>query len=213
MHSLDVANGTALMFPLALAAFVAVLSLAHSTVEKRGAPIVMGDAGTYGVIAATTLTSTGNTKITGNCGTSPGTSVTGFPPGTCTSLSAGGTSAKNAEAACLTAYTNARAYTNAVPPPYALAASDLGGQALGPGAYTFPTSAVKLTGTLTLDGTSNPSGQFIFLITATFDAMASSQVNLINAQACNVYFIVGSSATWREQPWDILCSKCGCYAN
>lgn len=169
------------------------LSLAHPTVEKRGLPIVMGLAETYGAIAATTLTSTGDTLITGDCGTCPGTSITGFPPGECTGItSSGGTAACNAEAACLSAYNNARDVT----PTIALPASDLGGLTLDPGAYTFPTSAVTLTGMLKLDGALNPLGQFIFLITTTFDAMVASQVELINgAQAGNVYFIVGSSAT------------------
>jgi hypothetical protein len=169
------------------------LSLAHPTLEKRGPPIVMGLARTYGAIAATTLTSAGATLITGDCGTCPGTTITGFPPGTCTGIkSAGGTAACNAEAACLSAYNNARAVT----PTIALSVPDLGGLTLGPGAYTFPTSAVTLTGTLTLNGELNPFGQFIFLIATTFGAMGASQVKLINgAQAGNVYFIVGSSAT------------------
>ncbi|KND93232.1 hypothetical protein TOPH_02479 [Tolypocladium ophioglossoides CBS 100239] len=182
---------------LALVALVTAqfsdLSLAHPTVEKRGSPIVMGLAGTYGAIAATTLSNTGATLITGDCGTCPGSAITGFPPGGCTGIaSAGGTAACNAEAACLSAYTNARAVT----PTIALSVADLGGLTLGPGAYTFPTSAVTLTGILTLNGTSSANGQFIFLITTTFGAMAASQVQLINgAQACNIYFIVGSSAT------------------
>lgn len=169
------------------------LIVAHPSVVKRGPPIVMGLAKTYGAISATTLTSTGATVITGDCGTCPGTGITGFPPGKCTGVtSAGGTAACNAESACLSAYTNARAST----PTIALAASDLGGLTLGPGTYTFPTSAVTLTGVLTLNGASNANGQFIFLITTTFGAMGASQVKLINgAQACNVYFVVGSSAT------------------
>ncbi|RYP27081.1 hypothetical protein DL767_007816 [Monosporascus sp. MG133] len=181
---------------LALFAFVAGhfcnLSFAHPSFEKRGAPIVMGLAETYGAIAATTLTSTGATLITGDCGTCPGTAITGFPPGECTGItSAGGTAACNAEAACLSAYNNARGVTPTIPLP----GSDLNGLTLGPGVYTFPTSAVTLTGRLTLNGALNANGQFIFLITTTFDAMAASQIELINgAQACNVYFIVGSSA-------------------
>ncbi|KND89221.1 hypothetical protein TOPH_06090 [Tolypocladium ophioglossoides CBS 100239] len=180
---------------LALVALVTAqfsdLSLAHPTVEKRGPPIVMGLAKTYGAIAATTLTSTGATLITGDCGACPGTAITGFPP--CTGVTvARGTAACDAEAACLSAYTNAQAMT----PTIALSVPDLGGLTLVPGAYTFPTSAVTLTGILTLNGASNANGQFIFLITTTFGAMGASQVKLINgAQAGNVYFIVGSSAT------------------
>jgi hypothetical protein len=55
---------------------------------------------------------------------------------------------------------------------------------------------VTLTGTLTLNGTLDAKGQYIFLINTTFGSAAAAQVLLINgAQACNIYFIVGSSAT------------------
>jgi hypothetical protein len=55
---------------------------------------------------------------------------------------------------------------------------------------------VTLSGNLTLDAGGDNKKQFIFKITTTFTAAALSQVKLINsAQACNVYFIVGSSAS------------------
>ncbi|KAF4626775.1 hypothetical protein G7Y89_g11376 [Cudoniella acicularis] len=171
--------------------------LAHPSVErslgKRSPPVVMGAASAFGAIAASTLTSTGNTVITGDCGTSPGTSITGFPPGVCTGItSAGGTLAVNAEAACLTAYNAALASTPTTP----LSVSNLGGLTLNPGVYTFPTSAVTLSGILTLNGTLNANGQFIFLIDTTFTTAVSSEVLVINgAQACNIYFIVGTSAS------------------
>src|ERR1700733_1681751 len=48
------------------------------------AQITLGTAGQYGAFAATTITNTGNTVITGKIGLSPGTSITGFPPGIAT---------------------------------------------------------------------------------------------------------------------------------
>jgi hypothetical protein len=68
---------------------------------------------------------------------------------------------------------------------------------LGPGVYDFPTSNAVLSTTLTLNGTGDTSGQFIFQIDTTFGTAAgSSKVVLIGgAQATNVYFVVGSSAT------------------
>ncbi|TVY81080.1 hypothetical protein LSUE1_G003170 [Lachnellula suecica] len=183
-----------------LTAQLAGVSLANPSVQemelqhkKRFVPISMGLASTFGAIAHTTLTSTGNTHVEGDCGTCPGTAITGFPPGVCTgTTSAGGTAACNAEAACLTAYNAARA----AGPTTALASADLGGLSLPPGVYTFPTSGGTLTGILTLNGTGNPNGQFIFLMATTLDVAAAAQVNLIGgAQACNAYYIVGSSAT------------------
>lgn len=161
--------------------------------QKRFVPLNMGLAKTYGAVAATTLTSTGGSLIIGDCGTCPGTAITGFPPGVCSGItSAGGTAACDAQAGCLTAYTNARA----AGPTVALPAADLGGLTLDPGVYTFPTSAGTLTGAVTMNGTLNPNGQFIFLLDTTFGSAAAAQILLINgAQACNVYIIVGSSAT------------------
>jgi len=173
------------------------ICLAHpsieKSIEKRLEPVVLGVAATFGAIAATTLTSTGNTLITGNCGTCPGTSITGFPPGVCTGTrSAGGVAACNAEAACLIAYNNAVGLV----PTMALPSPDLGGVTLGPGVYTFPTSAATLSSTLTLNGASNHDGQFIFQVTTTFSTAANAKIVLENgAQACNVYIVVGSSAT------------------
>jgi len=77
-------------------------------VEKQAAPIELGSASTFGALGATTLTSTGQTVITGDAGTYPGTSITGFPPGVITGTesigteSAGGNAAR-AQSACLVA--------------------------------------------------------------------------------------------------------------
>jgi hypothetical protein len=169
------------------------IGLAHPSIEKRSPPVLMGLAKTFGAVAATTLTSIGATLITGDCGTCPGTAITGFPPGQCTGItSAGGTAACNAEAACLTAYNDAKAKV----PTMALVSADLGGLILPPGVYTFPTAGGTLLTTLTLNGTTNPNGQWIFQMATTFTTFVGSKVTLINgAQACNVYFQVGSSAT------------------
>jgi hypothetical protein len=170
---------------------------AAPTLEKRINPIGLGSAKTFGGIASSTLTSTGNTVITGSIGTYPGTAITGFsPPETGTysgSISAGGTAAFNAIAGCQAAYTAARQKV----PTVALVSADLGGLNLGPGVYTFPTNGAYLSAssTLTLNGTLAPTGQFIFLINTTLDLFAASKIVLTNgATPCNVYFIVGSSA-------------------
>src|SRR4029077_1182839 len=42
----------------------------------------LGAAGTFAVLAGTTITSIGPSWITGILGLAPGSSVTGFPPGT-----------------------------------------------------------------------------------------------------------------------------------
>ena len=53
-----------------------------------------------------------------------------------------------------------------------------------------------LTGSLTLNGGGNPNAMFVFQAGSTLTTASASSVNLINgAQACNVFWQVGSSAT------------------
>ncbi len=73
--------------------------------------------------------------------------------------------------------------------------ADLGGQTLNPGTYNSA-SSLGLTGTVTLNGGGNPNAMFVFQAGSTLITASSSSVNLINgAQACNVFWQVGSSAT------------------
>ncbi len=109
------------------------------------------------VLAATTITSTGPTTISGDVSVFPGSSITGFPPGAVTdgALHAADTVAQQAQQAAHAAYTAAlaRAVTQD------LSGQDLGGKTLSPGVYKF-TSSAQLTGLLTLRGDSD----YVFLI-------------------------------------------------
>jgi len=76
-----------------------------------------------------------------------------------------------------------------------LTGTNLGGLTLAPGVYCFASSA-QLTGTLTLNGGGNPNAQFILQMGSTITTASGSVVSLINsAQAANVFWAVGSSAT------------------
>ena len=75
------AGGSGLTAGLILMVTMAVLAAAQGAANAATAP-PLGSASTFAVLAATTVTNTGTTVVNGNLGLSPGTSVTGFPPGT-----------------------------------------------------------------------------------------------------------------------------------
>ena len=63
-------------------------------------------------------------------------------------------------------------------------------------ASTAIASSLGLTGTLTLDAQGDPNAVFVFQAGSTLITASASQVRLVNgAQACNVFWKVGSSAT------------------
>ncbi|WP_159924493.1 MULTISPECIES: ice-binding family protein [Nocardia] len=156
------------------------------------APVNLGTASSFAVLGATTVTNTGATAITGDLGVSPGTAVTGFPPGTVTggAIHAGDAVAAQARTDLQAAYTDAAGRT-----PTAFVVADLAGQTLTSGVYKA-VGGIGLNGTVTLDGQGNPNAVFIFQAGTTLISGANSTVNLINgATADNVFWQVGSSAT------------------
>jgi hypothetical protein len=177
---------------LALAPVLAVVLV--TTTHANPAAVLLGSADSYAVLGGTTITNTGPTVINGDLGLHPGTAVTGFPPGTIHGAKhvhdAGAQQAKTDLASTAYADAAARPSTAKTPP-------NLGGRSLGAGVYrTGPVASLGLTGNLTLDGQGDPHAVFIFQIESTLITAADSSVNLVNgAQACNVYWQVGSSAT------------------
>jgi hypothetical protein len=152
----------------------------------------LGTAASFGALAGSTVTNTGATHVIGDVGVSPGTAVTGFPPGTLTGLIHGGDSvAQQAQSDVTAAYNDAAGQTCNTN----LTGQDLGGLTLTSAVYCF-TSSAQLTGQLTLDGQGNPASVFIFQIGSTLTTASNSSVLLTNgAQACNVFWQSGSSVT------------------
>jgi uncharacterized protein with beta-barrel porin domain len=151
------------------------------------------DLASFAVLAGQTVTNTGATVINGNVGVSPGSAVTGFPPGIVVNgvIYDVGAVPAQAQSELTTQYNT----LNGQPPTSNLTSTDLGGLTLTSGVYKFDNSA-QLTGTLTLDAQGNPNSRFVFVIGSTLTTASQSQINLINsAQGGNVYFVVGSSAT------------------
>jgi hypothetical protein len=153
----------------------------------------LGAAASFAVLGGTTVTSTGATAIVGNVGVSPGTSITGFGPGTISGgeQHANDTLAMQAEADLATAYGDLAAE----PVDTILSGQDLGGQTLTPGVYKFASSA-QMNGTLTLDAQGNSQAVFVFQIGTTLTTGTNSAINLIGgARSRNIYWQVGTSAT------------------
>ncbi|MDQ0241864.1 ice-binding family protein [Arthrobacter bambusae] len=65
----------------------------------------------YSVLAATMVTSTGATTLSGDLGVSPGTAVVGFPPGVANGATRTGDQAAQAQTDLLAAYNDAAART------------------------------------------------------------------------------------------------------
>lgn len=149
---------------------------------------------TFAIIAGSTITNTGSSIITGNIGLSPGSALTGFPPGTVTSpytIYRNNAVAAQAQSDLTTAYNVLASRPFSVD----LTGQDLGGKTLSAGVFNFNAGS-QLTGAVTLDGQGNTNSVFVFNIGSTLTTASASRINLINgAQAANVYFRVGSSAT------------------
>jgi len=159
--------------------------------------ISLGTAGSYAVLAGSTVTNTGASTLIGNLGVSPGCALTGA--GTMTI--SGSTNLCNA--AALKAQSDlTAAYIQAagLKPTGNLTGTDLGGLTLKTGVYSFGSSADLATGmTLTLEG--KPGALFVFQIGSALTTGSASSVIFINSltgkpmKDPHIYWQVGSSAT------------------
>ena len=157
------------------------------------APVVLGSATTFEVLAGSTVTSTGATTVNGDLGVSPGTAVTGFPPGLVNgTIHAGDAAAAQAQLDLTTAYNDAAGRTVGA----ITVAGNLGGQTLTPGLYKSTSSLAISSGDLTLDAQGDANAVFIFQMASTLTTTSGRQVILSGgAKAANVFWQVGSSAT------------------
>ena len=171
-------------------ALCGVAATPHAANAATAPPL--NTAAAFAVLAGTTVTNTGPSVIAGDLGVSPGTAVTGFPPGVVVgTIHSADATAAQAQLDLTAAYNNA-----AGQPVDATLPTELGGTIVTPGTYDSAAGTFGITGELTLDGQGDPNAVFIFKTASTLITASASRINLINgAQACNVFWQVGSSAT------------------
>ncbi len=170
--------------------------LSFATLLYNAAPAsaqtLLGSSRSFAVLGSATVTNTGPSVIIGNLGVSPGTAITGFPPGTHTGIR------HEADVVASQAHIDAQLAFDTLgglPCTFTATGQELGGLTLVPGVYCFSSSA-QLTGPLTLNAQGNPDAVFVFKMGSTLTTASSSSVIVINGgNHCNVYWHVGSSAT------------------
>ena len=170
---------------------VCILSIG-SLARAQSAP-PLGSAQSFAILAATTVTNSGLTVIKGDLGVSPGTAVTGFPPGTVIggTIHSDDASATSAQADAFTAYNALAAETCGTNLSGSILGTSVNAVTLSPGVYCFGSSA-QLTGTLTLSG----KGVYVFQVGTTLTTASASSVILANgASAGDVFWQVGTSTS------------------
>ena len=158
-------------------------------------PSPLGRAASFAILASSTVTNTGSSVVTGNLGLYPGTSVTGFPPGTVTGTEyIDNATAQNAQTDAQAAFTSMQTLGLAG----TTIAATLDGQTLTPGNYQFTGGAAHLAtsgpGTLIFNG----AGTYILYTASTLTTGAGGIPTMTlsgGATAANIFWIVGSSAT------------------
>ena len=167
-----------------------------TTTSAAGPTIRPGTTASFAVLAATTITNTGPTTINGSAGgdvgLSPGTSFTGSSTMTISGVQ------HITDATANTAQTDLVTAFNDISAPVATvrATPELASQTVTPGTYSTTAGTFTNTGDLVLDAQGDASAVFIFQAASTLITSVGSKMTLANgAQACNVYWKVGSSAT------------------
>jgi hypothetical protein len=174
------------VFGLVLAA-----TFAGASPAMAATTVPLGTLNGFNVLAATTVTNTGATIVNdGDVGLSPGSAVTGFPPGI---INDGVQHVADAQALqAQSDWTTAFDEANSQGPPTQTGMTDLSGLTLTPGIYDG--GVISNSGTLTLSGTAN--SVFIFRAASALTIDNGSTIGFSGgATQCNVFWTVEGSAT------------------
>lgn len=179
----------------ALAVLPLISLVFYPAVSSAAAPVIhQGATSSYAVLAGTAITVTTSASISGTAGSdigvSPAGSINGPVPSPVGVIHTNDASALAAQTALVTAIGD----VNGALPVTALASTDLNTQTLVAGNYSG--GAITNTGSVTFNGQGDPNAIFIIKAASTFISSPGSTMNLINgAQACNIFWTLGSSAT------------------
>ncbi len=160
-------------------------------------PIDLDCAHNFVILAGSTVTNTGNTIVYGELGLSPGSAVTGFPPGQVVNgtIHINDALANNAKLCLTVAYNDAAGRTlNAI----IVSDGELGGKTLAPGLYRSAPGSFGITNSdLTLDAQGDVNAVWLFQMpSSTLTVGTGRQVILAGgAQSKNIFWQVGTSAT------------------
>ncbi len=164
------------------------LGVAEGGASTSPATVNLGSAGNFGILASSAVNNTGATTVDAIVGVGPGTTLTGFPPGTAVSTQINNAVTTQAQVDLGAAFTDAvnRAATASI-------TTDLAGRLLGPG--VFSSGSLNNAGAVTLNALGDTTAVFIIVTNTTLTAEAASKVVLTNgARAENVFWIGGTSA-------------------
>ena len=173
-----------------IAAYACTL-IACATATQASAS-VLGSAGEFAVLGASTVANSGVTTVNGDIGVYPGTAITGLGSIVHSGqVHATDAVAQSAQADAARAFDALRAQSFTLN----LSGQNLGNRTLTPGVYRFDSSA-ELAGVLNLDALGDSNAMFVFQIGSAFTTASASIINVLNADSSTgIFFQVGSSAT------------------
>jgi Ice-binding-like len=178
---------------LAIATFLSVASFQPALAQSAPS---LGAASGFSVLGGQAVTCT-NSVITGDVGVSP---TPAFTNAGCTI--AGNTPPATDVAAALarTAFLSTYNALGLMPCGQTFSTAVFTGNVpalgpLAPGVYCFPAAVTFTDTTLTLDGSTNPSGIWVFKVGAALTGSGFHVVLANGAQACNVFWSVGAAVT------------------
>jgi len=178
---------------LAIATFLSVASFQPALAQSAPS---LGAASGFSVLGGQAVTCT-NSVITGDVGVSP---TPAFTNAGCTI--AGNTPPATDVAAALarTAFLSTYNALGLMPCGQTFSTAAFTGNVpalgpLAPGVYCFPAAVTFTDTTLTLDGSTNPNGIWVFKVGAALTGSGFHVVLANGAQACNVFWSVGAAVT------------------